>query len=84
MQLGESPFCRRTASNNVLCSDCVYIIAVIGATLGVRFRIPAGTMIIPAVLAALAGIIRVPATPWPPAILGAANFGSGLADRCEL
>ncbi len=59
-------------------SDGVYIIAVIGATLGVRFRIPAGTMIIPAVLAALAGIIRVPAAPWPPAILGAAYLVLGL------
>jgi phosphosulfolactate synthase (CoM biosynthesis protein A) len=29
MQLGESPFYRRTASNNVLCSDCVYIIIMI-------------------------------------------------------
>jgi membrane AbrB-like protein len=54
------------------------IIAVIGATLGVRFRIPAGTMIIPAVLAALAGIIGVPAAPWPPAILGAAYLVLGL------
>src|SRR5260370_25995473 len=54
------------------------IIALIGATLGTRFRIPAGTMIIPAVLAALAGIIGVPAAPWPPSILGTAYLVLGL------
>lgn len=54
------------------------IIALIGAALGTRFRIPAGTMIIPAVLAALAGIAGVPAAPWPPLILGAAYLVLGL------
>jgi uncharacterized protein len=54
------------------------IIALIGAALGTRFRIPGGTMIIPAVLAALAGIIGVPAAPWPPAILGTAYLVLGL------
>src|SRR5260370_14234667 len=54
------------------------IIALIGAALGTRFRIPSGTMIIPAVLAAFAGIIWVPAAPWPPAILGTAYLVLGL------
>ena len=54
------------------------IIALIGATLGTRFRIPAGTMIIPAVLAAIAGIIGVPAAPWPPAVLATAYLVLGL------
>jgi uncharacterized protein len=43
------------------------IIALIGAMIGTRFRIPAGTIIIPAVLAGVAGIIGVSAAPWPPA-----------------
>jgi membrane AbrB-like protein len=54
------------------------IIALIGAVAGTRFRIPAGTMIIPAVLAALAGIGGVPAAPWPPAVLAAAYLVLGL------
>jgi len=54
------------------------MIALIGAALGTRFRIPAGTIIIPAVLAGLAGIIGVPAAPWPPAILAAAYVILGL------
>jgi uncharacterized protein len=54
------------------------VIALIGAALGTRFRIPAGTMIIPAALAALAGILGVPAAPWPPLILGAAYLVLGL------
>jgi uncharacterized protein len=54
------------------------IIALIGAMIGTRFRIPAGTIIIPAFLAGVAGIIGVPAAPWPPAILGAAYLVLGL------
>lgn len=54
------------------------VIALIGAALGTRFRIPAGTMIIPAVLAAVAGIIGVPAAPWPGFITGAAYLTLGL------
>jgi hypothetical protein len=54
------------------------IITLIGAALGTRFRIPAGTVIIPAVLAAVAGIIGVPAAPWPPAILATAYLVLGL------
>jgi hypothetical protein len=54
------------------------IIALIGAAVGTRFRIPAGTIIIPALLAGLAGILGVPAAPWPPAILGTAYLVLGL------
>jgi membrane AbrB-like protein len=54
------------------------IIALIGAALGTRFRIPAGTMIIPAVLAAVVGIFGVAAAPWPPVILGTAYLVLGL------
>lgn len=51
----------RTEPLNYLVS---IVIALIGALVGVRFRIPAGTMIIPAILSALAGIIGIPAAPW--------------------
>jgi membrane AbrB-like protein len=54
------------------------IIALIGALVGVRFRIPAGTMIIPAVLAALAGILGIPAAPWPPLVMASAYLILGL------
>ncbi len=54
------------------------MIALVGAALGTRFRIPAGTMIIPAVLAAFAGVIGVPAAPWPPIVIGAAYMVLGL------
>jgi uncharacterized protein len=54
------------------------VIALIGAALGTRFRVPAGTMIIPAVLAAIAGIIGVPAAPWPPPVLATAYLILGL------
>jgi uncharacterized protein len=54
------------------------IIALVGAGVGTRFRIPAGTMIIPAVLAALFGIVGVPAAPWPPFVLGGAYLILGL------
>jgi hypothetical protein len=54
------------------------IIALIGAAVGTRFRIPAGTVIIPALLAGLAGILGAPAAPWPPAILGTAYLVLGL------
>jgi uncharacterized protein len=54
------------------------IIALIGAGLGTRFRIPAGTIVIPAILAAIAGILGIPAAPWPPFVLGAAYLLLGL------
>jgi hypothetical protein len=54
------------------------IIATIGALVGVRFRIPAGTMLIPAILAALAGILGIPAAPWPPLVMASAYFVLGL------
>ena len=54
------------------------VIALIGALAGVRFRIPAGTMLIPAVLAALAGILGIPAAPWPPVVLAGAYLVLGL------
>jgi uncharacterized protein len=54
------------------------VIALIGAALGTRFRVPAGTMIIPAVLAAIAGIIGVPAAPWPPPVLATAAAAPAL------
>jgi membrane AbrB-like protein len=53
-------------------------IALIGAGLGTRFRIPAGTLVIPAILAAIAGFIGIPAAPWPPLVLGAAYLLLGL------
>jgi uncharacterized protein len=54
------------------------IIAIVGALVGVRFRIPAGTMLIPAILAALAGILGIPAAPWPPFIMAGAYLILGL------
>ena len=54
------------------------VIALIGALVGVRFRIPAGTMIIPAILAALAGILGIPAAPWPPLVMASAYLVLGL------
>ena len=54
------------------------LIALTGAALGTRFRIPAGTIIIPATLAAVAGILGVPAAPWPPFILAGAYLVLGL------
>jgi uncharacterized protein len=54
------------------------IIAITGAVVGVRFRIPAGTMLIPAILAALAGILGIPAAPWPPFIMASAYLVLGL------
>jgi multiple sugar transport system permease protein len=54
------------------------VIALIGAALGTHFRVPAGTMIIPAVLAAIAGIIGVPAAPWPPPVLATAAAAPAL------
>jgi uncharacterized protein len=54
------------------------IIALIGALVGVRFRIPAGTMIIPAILSALAGILGISAAPWPPLIMATAYLILGL------
>jgi uncharacterized protein len=54
------------------------IVALIGASLGTRFRIPAGTMIIPALLTALVGVVGVPAAPWPPFVLGGAYLVLGL------
>jgi uncharacterized protein len=54
------------------------IIALIGALVGVRFRIPAGTMVVPAILAALAGILGIPAAPWPPFIMASAYLVLGL------
>jgi uncharacterized protein len=54
------------------------MIALIGALVGVRFRIPAGTMIIPAILSALAGILGVPAAPWPPLVMASAYLVLGL------
>lgn len=54
------------------------VIALIGALVGVRFRIPAGTILIPASLAALGGILGIPAAPWPPVVLGAAYLVLGL------
>ena len=54
------------------------VIALIGAVLGTRYQIPAGTMIIPAVLAAFAGIIGVSAAPWPPIVLASAYLILGL------
>jgi uncharacterized protein len=54
------------------------IIASIGALVGVRFRIPAGTMIIPAILSALAGILGIPAAPWPPLVMASAYLVLGL------
>jgi hypothetical protein len=54
------------------------IIALIGAMIGTGFRIPAGTIIIPAALAGVAGIIGVPAAPWPAAVLAAAYLVFGL------
>jgi membrane AbrB-like protein len=54
------------------------VIALIGALVGVRFRIPAGTMIIPAILAAVAGILGIPAAPWPPLIMASAYLVLGL------
>jgi uncharacterized protein len=54
------------------------IIALIGALVGVRFRIPAGTMIIPAILSALAGILGIPAAPWPPLVMASAYLVLGL------
>ena len=54
------------------------VIALIGALVGVRFRIPAGTMIIPAILSALAGIIGIPAAPWPPLVMASAYLILGL------
>jgi membrane AbrB-like protein len=54
------------------------IIAIVGALVGVRFRIPAGTMLIPAILAALAGILGIPAAPWPPFIMAGAFLILGL------
>jgi uncharacterized protein len=54
------------------------LIALIGAALGTRFRIPAGTVIIPAALAAIAGIIGVQAAPWPPPVLATAYLVLGL------
>ena len=54
------------------------VIALIGASVGVRFRIPAGTMIIPAILAAVAGVLGIPAAPWPPLIMGSAYLVLGL------
>jgi membrane AbrB-like protein len=65
----------RTEPLNYLVS---IVIAFIGALVGVRFRIPAGTMIIPAVLSALAGIIGIPAAPWPPLIMASAYLILGL------
>jgi membrane AbrB-like protein len=65
----------RTEPLNYLVS---IVIAFIGALVGVRFRIPAGTMIIPAVLSALAGIIGIPAAPWPPLIVASADLILGL------
>src|SRR5260370_36399745 len=56
----------RTEPLNYLVST---IIAITGALMGVRFRIPAGTMLVPAILAALAGIVGMPAAPWPPFIM---------------
>jgi uncharacterized protein len=54
------------------------VIALIGAALGTRFRIPGGTVIIPAALAAIAGIIGVQAAPWPPPVLATAYLVLGL------
>jgi membrane AbrB-like protein len=54
------------------------IIALIGALVGMRFRIPAGTMIIPAILSALAGILGIPAAPWPPLVMASAYLILGL------
>ena len=54
------------------------LVALIGASLGNRFRIPAGTIIIPATLAAVAGILGVPAAPWPPFMLAGAYLVLGL------
>jgi len=54
------------------------VIALIGALVGVRFRIPAGTMIIPAILSALAGILGIPAAPWPPLVMASAYLVLGL------
>jgi uncharacterized protein len=54
------------------------VIALIGALVGVRFRIPAGTMIVPAILAAIAGIIGIPAAPWPVFIMATAYLILGL------
>jgi uncharacterized protein len=65
----------RTEPLNYLVS---IVIALIGALVGVRFRIPAGTMIIPAILSALAGIIGIPAAPWPPLIMAGAYLILGL------
>lgn len=65
----------RTEPLNYLVS---IVIALIGALVGVRFRIPAGTMIIPAILSALAGIVGIPAAPWPPFIMASAYLILGL------
>ena len=54
------------------------IIALIGALVGTRFRIPASTMIVPAILAAIAGIIGMPAAPWPLFIMASAYLVLGL------
>jgi uncharacterized protein len=54
------------------------VIALIGALVGVRFRIPAGTMIKPAILAAIAGITGVPAAPRPPFIMASVYLVLGL------
>ena len=54
------------------------LIAITGAALGTRFRIPAGTIIIPAALAAVAGVLGVPAAPWPTFVLAGAYLVLGL------
>jgi membrane AbrB-like protein len=69
-----APICRAEPVNYLVST----IIALIGALAGVRFRIPAGTILIPAVLAAIAGILGIPAGPWPPFILASAYLVLGL------
>jgi membrane AbrB-like protein len=64
-----------TAAPNYLVS---IIIALIGAGLGTRFRIPAGTIVIPAVLATMAGFFGIAAAPWPPFVLAGAYLVLGL------
>jgi membrane AbrB-like protein len=54
------------------------IIALIGAALGTRLRIPAGTLIIPAVLGGVAGSLGIPAAPWPLFVTWSAYLLLGL------
>ncbi len=74
-----TPVAKPAATNSTAEYLASLLIAVIGASVALRLRLPAGGILGSAVLGTLAGILGIAHGHWPPGILEAANAIVGIS-----